>query len=504
MAKNTKFIRSLILIFLFNALVPIFTEVYTNASENLIINNDFEKGYGWEDWGGFSFTSDPKQVYSGKTAGVVRKGEGGAGNEVIMNIKPGETYTLSGYGKVDGVGQVGILGAECLDSEGKKIKGGRFIVTFNQATYVNKTITFSTVAGTSQLYVYLYIIDRVEGGAAYFDELRLSREKITTNSNVNNAAFLPKDWFNTVQSSRDAQQYIDELKSKKIKYQFADIGLVNDDGLMSEQNYAGLANWISNSKKIDPKQYIIAVINYNNRIKYDEFGNMMPNDNFGTDTFNKNINSLVEKLVNRGIELNGTLYKVDGIHIDFESFISDDQALLSCVKFLRNNALANNNYFSISAPVNYSVEKTWSDLYIGDMAKVVNQINPMLYDLMGWQSPIDDPEAYQNLCKQEVQRFSDAIGNIGPNKEVCQLLPFIPSYERRMLKDSLIIYHDPYVENILSAVKGIKDAVNNGANVYGAGIFWWPSFIGHYPFLYQSNYYIADQDNWMKYWVNTA
>lgn len=504
MLKYKKIAYFIIFIFLFSIVPSMFAGICVYASENLIVNSNFEKGYGWEDWGGFSFTSDPEKVYSGKSAGVVRASEGGAGNEIIMGVRPGETYKLSGYGKVDGIGQEGILGVECLDSEGKKISGGRFIITFNEETYSNKSITFSTVPGTYQLYVYLYVINRVEGGAAYFDELSLSPENMANYSNVNNGAFLPKNWFSTVQSNNDIQQYVTELKSKGIKYQFADIGLLNDDGSMNEKNYLGLANWISYSKKIDPEQYIIAVINYNKRTMYDESGNINSNSSFGTNSFNKNINLLVDKLVNRGIELNGTLYKVDGIHIDFEPFINDDENLLNCLKFLRKNALANNNYFSISAPVSYSYNKTWSDSYIGSVSKVVNQINPMLYDLMGWESPINTPESYENLCREEIERFSNAIGNIGTNKESCQLLPLVPSYERRIIKKNLVIYHDPYVENISSALKGIREALNSGANVYGAGIFWWPNFIGQYPDLYQSNYYMVDQDCWMKYWVNES
>ncbi|MGG1659099.1 carbohydrate binding domain-containing protein [Brevibacillus sp. NRS-1366] len=146
-----------------------------NGESNLIINPDFEKEVGWEDWGGFSYTSDFKHIYSGNKSAMINKGEGGAGNAIIDNVTPGQIYTLSGFGKVSGQGQEGILGIECLDQEGKKIVGGKFTITFTNDEYLEKTKTFTTVEGTAKLRVYLYIITVVQDGAAYFDELSLKK-----------------------------------------------------------------------------------------------------------------------------------------------------------------------------------------------------------------------------------------------------------------------------------------------------------------------------------------
>lgn len=49
------------------------------------------------------------------------------------------------------------------------------------------------------------------------------------------------------------------------------------------------------------------------------------------------------------------------------------------------------------------------------MARVVNYISYMLYDLMGWQSCIDNQESCQTICRLELKRFSDAIENISSN-----------------------------------------------------------------------------------------
>ncbi|MGG1659098.1 hypothetical protein [Brevibacillus sp. NRS-1366] len=272
---------------------------------------------------------------------------------------------------------------------------------------------------------------------------------------------------------------------------------------MDPANYAGLAHWIKHSKQVAPNQQIIVVLNYNKRVISNKKGEKVANTEFGTDTFNKNINSLVNLFVNKGLLLDGNTYTADGVHIDFEAFLRNDSVLLGSLKYLRTNALASNRYFSVSAPVNFTPNKTWDSDYINAIAAVVNQVNPMFYDQMGWGSPIDSPDAYRLLWKSEVKRYSDAIGQTGPFQERSQLVPLMPSYERRIVKENLIIYHDPYVENMNTAILGLKSAIAEGANVHGAGIFWWPTFIGHDPFLYPANYHLLDQDTWMKNWVNS-
>lgn len=502
--KIKKMIYYMVIIILVCTTLPTYFLIYPNASEELIANGDFEKGTGWEDWGGFSFTSDSNNIYNGKAAGVVKQREGGAGSYIIQGVQPKEMFRFSGCGKVDGEGQEGILGIECLDSNGKKIKGGRSILIFNRSTYEDKSLIFYTVPGTAQLQVYIYVINLVDGGGAYFDKISLTRVEVKKDLNINNGAFLPPDWFNSFQDNKDIEKYVTELKDKRIKYQFVDIGLLNNDGTMDSKNYIALGQWIQNSKKIDSEQSIIGVLNYNRRVYIDEEGNKIPNPEFGTETFKTNIDALTNKLVNDGIKIQDTPYRLDGICIDFEGFVNDDPKLLECLRFLRNHSLSNNKYLSVLAPTNYSYDKTWSNGYIRDVAGVVNQINPMLYDFMGRQSYIDDQESYQTICRLELKRFSDAIGNISPNQKRCSLFPIIPSYERRIEKDSLVVYHDPQVENLLSAINAVKEANGSGANIGGVGIFWWPNFMGHYPDLYPSSYYLIDQFNWMTYWVNAS
>lgn len=487
---------------MYNALImPLL--VFAEMPKNLVTNGDFEEDNAWENWGGFSYTTDVQDVFGGKKSAVVNKGESGAGN-IIQGIHSEEMLKISGCGKVIGLGQEGILGVECLDSNGKKIKGGRFILRFNTSTYQEKERTFYTVTGTTQVQVYMYVIDIVNGGAAFFDNINLTKVENKSNKNQNNGAFLPKDWFNRYQNANDIQNYVDDLSKKGIRYQFIDIGLLNSDGSINPENYIALGQWIKNSKEIDPSQYLIGVLSYDKRVYSDSVGNKISNPDFGTELFKNNINSLADMLVNKGLTVGGESYHLDGINIDFEEFVNDDMLLLDCLRYLKTHSLINNKYLSVSAPINYSSYKTWNNNYISDVSAVVDQINPMLYDLMGWESSVNSNEAYETVCKAELKRFSDSLKSANANGGKCIIFPLIPSYERRMDNNSLVIYHDPQIESLSSAITAINYSRDRGINISGVGVFWWATFMGYYPDLYQPSYYLIDQYNWMTYWVNNA
>jgi hypothetical protein len=81
-------------------------------------------------------------------------------------------------------------------------------------------------------------------------------------------------------------------------------------------------------------------------------GVKVANPNFGNATFNKNLNALIHKLVNVGVQIGGTgpFYKADGVHLDIEGFMQNDTTLLNTIKYLRSNALIANTNFSMSTP----------------------------------------------------------------------------------------------------------------------------------------------------------
>jgi hypothetical protein len=337
-------------------------------------------------------------------------------------------------------------------------------------------------------------------------------EVCSTNCHTNNVAFLNSDWFAYAQTPANIQTYVSELNVKKIKYQFADIGLLNDssksnNGTLSAYNYAGLATWIKYSKQADPNQLIIITLNYSHRFTRVN-GVKVANPNFGNATFNKNLNALIDKLINVGVQIGGKgpYYKADGVHLDFEGFMQNDTTLLNTLKYLRSKALIANTNFSMSTPADPTFSGTvkyqWSNAYIAQVAALLNMINPMIYDQMGWGSDVYTTTDYQKLWTDEITRYSNAIGNIGPGGVASQLVPTLPSYALQVADDSTI-YHNPAVENIHGALIGLHAAINlNGVRVHGAGIFWWSNFIGRNVPAYPAELFTTDQSDWMTLWVN--
>ncbi|WP_419877593.1 glycoside hydrolase family 18 protein [Brevibacillus centrosporus] len=464
--------------------------------ENLILDPGFETKQGWDNWGGFYMS--PAAKNSGSFAAAVDQAEGGAG-QIIDAAVPGKTYILKGNGSVNRIGQEGIIGAECLDKNGKRIPGGRVTLTFKTPSFEEKSASFTTVPDTAHIQVYVYVYHAIAGGVSYFDDISLVPASCTYDCHTNNAAFLPNDWFAETQAPAEIEARVKQLSQMRIRYQMADVGMLTEWGMLDARSYAGLAQWLRYSKEAAPDQVVIAVLNFNQRLTKDGNGNEQPNPLFGKETFNQNVNQIVQKLVHEGIFWDGKLYRVDGVHLDMEPFLPDDRELENTLRYLREHALSGNRYFSVAAPVQYGGEKQWSYEYIQRIASIVDQINPMVYDQMGWDSPIDSPYAYQTLWTTEMKRYSDAILSAKGN---CQLLPIMPAYERRTVEEIGVVYHDPYVENIYSAAKGLVNASQAGANIHGAGIFWWATFIGDYPELYPRTYYLLDQEHWMKEWVH--
>lgn len=145
---------------------------YADAS-NLIVNPGFEQDLShWTNWGGMSIVTDP--VASGSKAARMGTGESGGG-QIVSGISEGTVYTLSGSGRVSTGGETALIGVDCMNSSGTKLGGGKFELAFNTTTYTGKTLSFTTVPGTTQIQVYIYKNPNVNG-YAYVDDIRLVRE----------------------------------------------------------------------------------------------------------------------------------------------------------------------------------------------------------------------------------------------------------------------------------------------------------------------------------------
>ncbi|MCR4694295.1 MAG: glycoside hydrolase family 16 protein [Pseudobutyrivibrio sp.] len=167
------------------------------ASENLLGNQSFSSGKtNWYELGPASVTSIVGESLR------VGTGEGGMGQTVPASAN--REYVLKGKGLVTSNGEIGYLGVDCLNSNGQKISGGKFELTFTGTNYVNKELDFTTVPGTSNIQVYTY---KNPGWAyAYFDDISLEAYEEETpsisESLLNNGFQSNKqDWYELGPSS---------------------------------------------------------------------------------------------------------------------------------------------------------------------------------------------------------------------------------------------------------------------------------------------------------------
>ncbi len=166
--------------------IPVyFDEISLTAfvDESTLINSGFEDGK--TDWNelGPAYVTQIVGAGTGGQGNALRIGTGEGGMGQIVSSASGKSYVLSGIGKVSG-NEIGYLGIDCLNARGQRIPGGKFEVTFTDDYYINKYLTFTTVAGTSAIQVYTY--KNPGNGYAYFDSIYLSDGNSGGNNSGNN------------------------------------------------------------------------------------------------------------------------------------------------------------------------------------------------------------------------------------------------------------------------------------------------------------------------------
>jgi hypothetical protein len=294
----------------------------------------------------------------------------------------------------------------------------------------------------------------------------------TGTSSSENFAYLDSAWFDGSNPQTDSYiaNYTRNMADQHIHTQFCDIGLIQDDGTLPASGYAKLGHWIQQARLADSQVKIIPVVNY---------GNRRANGNFGSDSFNNKLDTAIQALESN--------CKIDGIHLDVEGFKDNDTTYLHLMSYLKANSLR-------SLPLYIATPATsWSSSFISQVAGVVQQVNPMVYDTMGWGSSVVDGPTYINYFQKVVSNYSNAIGTLP-----CNLAPTLPSYLSRTASDGTV-YHDQTIENMDNAITALNNAIAAGAHVNGAGIFWWPNFNGLYPTVYTP--YKQDQNAWTSKWL---
>jgi hypothetical protein len=320
---------------------------------------------------------------------------------------------------------------------------------------------------------------------------------------VHNHAYLPEGWLFMPRTDSFISDNVKQMKKYSIEYQFNNIGTLKEDGTIDMNQIQEFGHWIKVSRETDPNQKIIAWIN----------GNTVKHVHGGTEIRNHIVNSL-KNMIETGFLYNGTYYKVDGIQFDLEPLRArwkDDPELLSLLQAVRQ-AVGPKVHLSIATTV---WDNVWSNDYISKIAGVVDMLNPMIYDTQGpdsWKPWITRTgQEYEQLWKNTALRYSAAIA--ASNNPNCQLAPTMPAYDKRGYWDTdpsspdyntYIVYHDPYIENIYHAARGLKQAISEGAKVYNSGIFYWENFIINGPDPRDNQDYSHARGWWLTEWVHNS
>jgi beta-glucanase (GH16 family) len=133
------------------------------ASENLVLNPGFEDGFSlapWTSWGNVSVVGN--NAYSGSNAVYV---DGSGAAEQIVTVEPNTTYTLSGIGKVSKNRQSVFLGV-------KNHGGAETSVIFDQTSYAQKSLQFTTGSTATTATIYFYVAGSRD--AAYGDDFSIT------------------------------------------------------------------------------------------------------------------------------------------------------------------------------------------------------------------------------------------------------------------------------------------------------------------------------------------
>ena len=275
---------------------------------------------------------------------------------------------------------------------------------------------------------------------------------------VENGTYLPAAWIRDFEPSEGFwEEQMVELERLSFKYQFCNLTEFDEEGNMSIARYSArlsgnqweniLVQWCDLSHQVNPDALAIGWVN----------GNISLAENVDA---HQNMADFCAFLVAE----DGC--RCDGVHIDFEPVRQDNPTYLQLMQTMRA-AIGDDKHFSVALPL-----LTLSADYIHDISLVVDQIGIMCY-----ATGINDSVEYIDLISSEVARFSAAMD---PN---CELCPIIPNY-------TMYGYmHNPQTENIINCSAAIDQAIGQGANVHGAGLWWWYEF------------YEEDKVDWLTYWV---
>lgn len=252
-----------------------------------------------------------------------------------------------------------------------------------------------------------------------------------------NVMYMPHGYFYTYKDNNYIRERVEELKGLNIKYQYANLAKLDDNGILPEYQYSQLKRWVEQSRLTDPTQKIIAQINgYRDRHVW------MKSNHY-------NIAYTCLHIIKQT--------NVDGVHLDIEPPRSDPE-MIDLLKIIRE-VIGDDVYLSIAGS---GSAHSWSKNHIIDVAKYVDTILPMLYDNSLYS---DTKEKYEQWVGEAIENYNIIYKTPNLRKGV-EIVPILPAYSNNK-------WHDSEIENIQNSIPVILNEIKKGNRVKGIGIWWY-------------------------------
>ncbi len=261
-----------------------------------------------------------------------------------------------------------------------------------------------------------------------------------------NALWIGTEWTYEERNTQEIFALTERLKRHKIGVVYAWVSWLQVDlTWRGEQSFPNIQNFVSLFREQYPEAVLYAWIS-------------LPNDTAGVPyrIDNPLVQDAVAVFSQRAVEEFG----FDGVMLNIEQVWNNDQNYLATLRAVRQ-AIGSESLLAVAVPPDWSpigagipvppliVPGTvWEGDYKRSVALLVDQIMVMAYN-----SGLSVPGDYTLWTAYQVQTFAEAIAELGAGALGTEIMIGIPTYGAEPPG------HDPVVENVITAVEGVKLAV---------------------------------------------
>lgn len=272
-----------------------------------------------------------------------------------------------------------------------------------------------------------------------------------------NAIWIGTEWTYATHTEDDVQSLVSRLRDHRIGSVYAWVSWLQGDlTWRGEANFDNVKAFVQQFKAAYPESLLYGWVSF----PVEEGGYRM--DNFEVQT---SIADFSQRVVDE--------FGFDAVFLNIEPVWDNDQNFLDLLRVVRAQ-LGTDVRISTAIPPDWSplgagipvppliVPGTvWQDSYKQSVALLVDEMAIMAYN-----SGLDDPDDYSQWVAYQVSTYAKAISDLGLGT---QLMIGIPTY------DAEPPGHDPLVENVASAVAGIRSGLQQAGDasefVSGAAIY---------------------------------